>query len=79
MPAKTIREARAARLEFHDRYGKDLSLTDGDTRLFWADGRYELRLQLKDEPQLEIPSVFEGLPIRVEMVKGHAKIGGAKG
>ena len=77
MPGQSIREVRAAKLRFRDQYGKDLSIASMIEH--WTDGRYELRLQLKEEPQITVPVVFEGLPIRVEMVKGHAKSGGAKG
>jgi hypothetical protein len=72
MPGQSIRDVRAAKLRFHDQYGKDLSIAGMIEH--WTDGRYELRLRLKEEPQITIPPVFEGLPIRVEVVKSSMKM-----
>lgn len=69
MPAKTIREARAARLEFFNRYGTKLGVKDDDARIFWQCGRYELRVRVRaaPDPEVSIPAEVDGLPIRVEV------------
>lgn len=68
MPAKTIREARAARLEFFDQYGTKLGVKDNDARIFWSGGGYELRVRVRAtlDPEVTVPAKVDGLPIRLE-------------